>query len=481
MINKREILDGASTSGLNPHIVEKDYALGWALAGIFAHHALAEKWIFKGGTCLKKCYFETYRFSEDLDFTLKDESHIDDQFLLQTFAEISEWIYEQCGLTFPHEKHSFDIYGNSRGGKSCEGKLSYQGPVSPIAGGLPKIKLDLTADECVALPPIRIPIFHPYSDSPAEGIHVLAYAYEEAFAEKIRALGERARPRDLYDVINLFRNADSRPSASVLSDVLRQKCEFKSIAVPRFADVDGNRAQVEAGWESMLAHQLPALPPMDSFWGELPRFFNWLTGTQPANAPAAYPHEHGESPVRAQTFALPLRTAAMSQLEIIRFAAANHLCIDLRYNNQIRRIEPYSLRRTRDENYILHAWNRDRDAHRSYRVDRIQEASITNKVFVPRYAVELTPSGPLPVQPTARSETDGFGNGSLPSAPRRASRRTTVRRAGPRTRGPVHVYECPLCGKRFQRKNRSTRLNKHKTPDGWQCSGRAAIFLETKY
>ncbi|HEY0410225.1 MAG TPA: nucleotidyl transferase AbiEii/AbiGii toxin family protein [Candidatus Dormibacteraeota bacterium] len=24
----------------------------------------------KGGTCLRKCYYETYRFSEDLDFTL---------------------------------------------------------------------------------------------------------------------------------------------------------------------------------------------------------------------------------------------------------------------------------------------------------------------------------------------------------------------------------------------------------------------------
>lgn len=26
--------------------------------------------MFKGGTCLKKCYIETYRFSEDLDFTV---------------------------------------------------------------------------------------------------------------------------------------------------------------------------------------------------------------------------------------------------------------------------------------------------------------------------------------------------------------------------------------------------------------------------
>lgn len=32
MIGKRELLDIAATLRLNPHVVEKDYALGWALA-----------------------------------------------------------------------------------------------------------------------------------------------------------------------------------------------------------------------------------------------------------------------------------------------------------------------------------------------------------------------------------------------------------------------------------------------------------------
>ena len=41
------------------------------------------------------------------------------------------------------------------------GKLSYQGPVSPRTGGLPRIKLDLTADEKVVLPPVQKQIFHP--------------------------------------------------------------------------------------------------------------------------------------------------------------------------------------------------------------------------------------------------------------------------------------------------------------------------------
>ncbi|MCO5118398.1 MAG: nucleotidyl transferase AbiEii/AbiGii toxin family protein [Burkholderiaceae bacterium] len=94
MIGKREILEVASAFGLQPGVVEKDYVLGWLLAGINAHPELAEAWawVFKGGTCLKKCYFETYRFSEDLDFTLRDESQLEDGFLRRVLGEVVAWL-----------------------------------------------------------------------------------------------------------------------------------------------------------------------------------------------------------------------------------------------------------------------------------------------------------------------------------------------------------------------------------------------------
>src|SRR5258708_14047920 len=105
MIDRREILDMATRMSLTPHVVEKDYVLGWMLAGINAHPALRDSWIFKGGTCLKKCFFETYRFSEDLDFTLTDQAHLDDAFLKQIFAEVGAWIYDQTGIEFPADLH----------------------------------------------------------------------------------------------------------------------------------------------------------------------------------------------------------------------------------------------------------------------------------------------------------------------------------------------------------------------------------------
>lgn len=144
MIDKREILDMATRMSLTPHVVEKDYVLGWILAGINANPAIRDTWVFKGGTCLKKCYFETYRFSEDLDFTLIDPAQIDEAFLRSTFAEIGDWVYENTGIEVPADKQEFDIYQNPRGTVSCQGKLSYRGPVS--SRDLPRVKLDLTAD-----------------------------------------------------------------------------------------------------------------------------------------------------------------------------------------------------------------------------------------------------------------------------------------------------------------------------------------------
>lgn len=70
MIQKEEVLQAASRQKVNPVIIEKDYVLGWILAGISNNLSFSESWVFKGGTCLKKCYFKDYRFSEDLDFTL---------------------------------------------------------------------------------------------------------------------------------------------------------------------------------------------------------------------------------------------------------------------------------------------------------------------------------------------------------------------------------------------------------------------------
>ena len=462
MIDRREILEAATAFSLLPNVVEKDYVLGWILAGINAHEELSESWIFKGGTCLKKCYFETYRFSEDLDFTLRDEGQLDQEFLGSVFEEIVAWVTEQSGLNIAADQLEFDIYKNPQGRLNCQGKIAYRGPVSPLSGGWPKIKLDLTADEKLVLPPIRREVFHAYTDRPDGGIWAQCYAYEEAFGEKLRALGQRTRPRDLYDVVNLYRHTDSRPKASVLSDVLRQKCAYKAIPIPTFEALASHHQALEAMWADMLAHQLPVLPPLSDFWDALPEIFQWITSGAEIPERALIQHGIGEIPVRTRVLPINVPIRSRSTLEIIRFAAANYLCVDLTYDGGVRRIEPYSLRQTAEGNFVLHAVRSDTGDHRSYRVDRMQGATVTSEVFAPRYSVELTSTGPLSIAPSS-------------AMPRIARTRSS------RANGPTYVYRCTICRKTFYKRTTDGSLNAHKNPRGYPCPGRHGVFVRTKY
>ena len=177
--------------------------------------------------------------------------------------------------------------------------------------------------------------------------------------------------------------------------------------------------------------------------------------------------QHGAGEVAVRTRVLPMGVPLRSRptLEIIRFAAANHLCVDLTYDGSVRRIEPYSLRQTAEGNFVLHAIRSNSGEHRSYRVDRMQGATVTSQVFSPRYSVELTSTGPLTVAPST-------------AMPRIASARRAARA---RLQGPTYVYRCSVCGKTFNRKTMDGSLNAHKNKQGSACYGRYGVYVRTKY
>lgn len=160
-------------------------------------------------------------------------------------------------------------------------------------------------------------------------------------------------------------------------------------------------------------------------------------------------------------------------LETIRFAAANHLCVELAYGGSRQLIEPYSLRRTRDGNIILHAVKHDTGEDRSYRVDRMEGASTRRAPFVPRYSVEFTRSGPLVVANTVSRPSVSR---SSKMSPRPFSMRTI--KAGT---GPTHLIQCMYCGRRFTKKRNETSLNAHKDKSGYPCPSRTGFLVETKY
>ena len=133
----------------------------------------------------------------------------------------------------------------------------------------------------------------------------------------------------------------------------------------------------------------------EQFWQELPNLFDWLHGVMEkiARQPLQM-HAAGAGAVD-ETWRPPSMSQAWNTATpfgIIRFAAANRLCVDLTYQGSRRLIEPYSLQRTQDGDLLLYAGKHQTGAPRSYRVDRIQGAEATQVSFVPRYLIELTPA-----------------------------------------------------------------------------------------
>ena len=386
MISRTGLNERVQEWGLREDVVEKDYAIGWLLWGIGSNPTLSASWAFKGGTCLKKCYLETYRFSEDLDFTVLPGGPLNPDEVAPIIQEVLDRIYDQAGVDFRVRAPVFRLRPDN---KSAEGRVYYRGPRNaPVAAS---IKLDLTAAEQVVRPTVLNQISHPYPDKLPDPATVRGYSFEELFAEKLRAMGERSRPRDLYDIINLFRRQDFRPHAELIRSVYVQKCEAKGVEVFSFDSIKNSpyRGELETEWANMLGHQLPTLPPFDNFWQEVPQLFDWLDGKLVSEELPMISLAGGED----SEWTPPPTVWVWGQkapLETVRFAAANHLCVELGYGGSKRLIEPYSLRRTKNGNLILYAVKATTNELRTYRVDRIESIKVTNTPYKPKYSVEFS-------------------------------------------------------------------------------------------
>jgi predicted nucleotidyltransferase component of viral defense system len=393
MIPRRELDELRSEWSLDIGVIEKDYVLGWLLAGIAQHADLAQTWIFKGGTCLRKCYYETFRFSEDLDFTVIDGGPEEPEDLQRIFTDVGEWLREESGIELILDAKAFQRRQNRRGQPTTQGRIGYRGP-NETRGIPPKVKFDLTSDEVLTQRPELRQIGHHYSDQPLPVRGVASYPITELFGEKLRALAERCRPRDLYDVVHLHRHPDLLGRAAGVAAVLRDKCAHAGIEVPTLESMSNTkfRQEVETEWENMLGHQLPKpLPPFVDFWATLEDVFGWLDGTQPiVELPRA--QSGGLDPDWTAPKAITSWRRGFP-MELLRYAGANRLKVDIDYraeNGRLgpRRVEPYALRRTGDGNLVLFVVN-DRQLLRSYRLDRIAGIRPTTETFTPRFRVEF--------------------------------------------------------------------------------------------
>ena len=402
MIEKNEVLEIAKALRLNPDTVEKDYVLSWILYGINNYNPTST-WAFKGGTSLKKCFFETFRFSEDLDFTLPNNNQLEAKVLYTIFGDIINLIHEKTGIEFFKEKLKFKIIPRKNGKIFAQGKIHYNGPLRRKSG-IATIKLDLTTDEILILNSIKKEVHHPYSDKPEKGIFANCYAFEEIIAEKIRALVQRIRPRDLYDIIHFFRNRDLVKNPQLILSVLKKKCHYKEIDIPIFQHVKEHEKleELKSQWKNMLGHQLPYLPSIDSFWIDLKPFFDWLYDRLKVQKVKNI----SKKDITVYHFDRFKNINSINPLLYrIQFAAANRLCIKITYHNTDFIVESLSFRISGNKNYLFYGYERNSKKITAFSLSKIQSIEITNNIYIEReYPVEITASGIISMPPL-RMET----------------------------------------------------------------------------
>jgi len=251
VIPVEEIKEVARRWGVPESTVERDYAQSWLLSSLSKNVEMA----LKGGTGIRKAFLDGYRFSDDLDFTLLGDYGVDDIEDRVKDAVISA--RRESGINFE------DVIAFAEVENGYRGSVYFR--ILRSAGSPLKIRLDLTLrdNERVLLPLEMRVIFHPYSD--VLGAEVLSYSLVEVFAEKMRALFERTRPRDLYDV---WRLAELELD---VSGIVVDKFGFRGVKF----DLDGlhvRREDFGNAWRSSLKHQLRDLPSFGYVFEEVVRF-----------------------------------------------------------------------------------------------------------------------------------------------------------------------------------------------------------------
>lgn len=255
MISRAELQRLANREKVALGTLEKDYVLTEVLKALSQTPLLSELLVFKGGTALRKVYFSYWRYSEDLDFTVKHDMKKEElrEALDAWYRQVEQISQIQLSTRMLHKP---DGYARVR--TQFVGPLSYPG----------MIFMDLSLDEPLCLAPeYRKILAAPFHDEESK---VFVYPLEELFAEKMRSLLERGKSRDYYDVWRLLKEQSSKLDFKLLSLVLLKKLTYKSLFLRNISDFLPREANVlKRYWEKDLEQQVKSLPPLDEVLHEL--------------------------------------------------------------------------------------------------------------------------------------------------------------------------------------------------------------------
>ncbi len=251
-------------------IIEQDYILSWVLEGIASVPDLKNNLIFKGGTALKKMYFGEYRFSQDLDFSVREGT--------KTLDNINHLMQQACSMA----TSSIQALGENVELKSepyLEKKPHPEGQQAfVIQARLPwhrdfhtKVYAEFSFQEIILMEPGERKIIQEYGDV-LEGL-IYVYPLEEIVAEKIRALLQfakklhergwgRSRVRDYYDLWRIIHSYSGALNLGILPSLVQKKCSHKEINFVSIEDIFQEKLMLnmEKEWESWLADIVQDLP-----------------------------------------------------------------------------------------------------------------------------------------------------------------------------------------------------------------------------
>lgn len=238
MISKEDLLSVARLKQLAPRLTELDYLQDIALLNLSREYG--SKLVFKGGTCLYKAY-QLNRFSEDLDFTAKLG------FKAKEVFRRLPYFFSLLNINSTVKIEQF--------GKALNVYLRILGPLyDGSKGTMTTLILNISSRERVLLPVQRLPYTPLYRELRPFDLFVMDE--REIMAEKVRAIYERNKARDVYDLWYLIK----RKSISIDQKLIAQKLGGSGFKFSSSSFLDKIKEKEES-WKKdlggLIAGQLP--------------------------------------------------------------------------------------------------------------------------------------------------------------------------------------------------------------------------------
>lgn len=260
MIKPGEIQQKAREVGVRDQQIEKDYMLSWILQGIAQNEQLSTAIVFKDETVLKKIYFNDYRFSEDLDYTLLNTKTTNEQ-IFAWFNETFEYVLEEANIRLEiidnneHEDGGINFY------------IGYVGPLGG-QGNNKKVKIDISKNEQLEFKPVMQLVIIGYTD--LEKHELLCYPLEEVLVEKMRTVMQRMQARDFYDIWYLLEVHGM--DINFYLEEFANKCSTKKLNPTDFPKKLAERLpQYKGRWQSSMNEQIKNLPNFEQVEREVMR------------------------------------------------------------------------------------------------------------------------------------------------------------------------------------------------------------------